>query len=153
MSEITEADFLEGRDNWREAYAQDATTGDCPDCGGRGAVMGADSILLCSRCDATGETMSDYTPTTEDMRDNAPYDEDIFYRWLATVKADTIKGLLPKGAEFFPEDGGIVFEGKVYFPADYVLSRRDIAAISEAAWDEGRDCTGPYPVNPWRGEQ
>jgi hypothetical protein len=32
--------------------------------------------------------MSEYVPTTEDMLDNAPYDEDIFYRWLATVKAD-----------------------------------------------------------------
>jgi hypothetical protein len=102
--------------------------------------------------------MSDYTPTTEDMRNawinrTAAFGAEGFDRWLASERPKAIKELLPKGAEFFPEDGGIVFEGKVYFPADYVLSRRDIAAISEAAWDEGRDCTGPYPVNPFRGEQ
>jgi hypothetical protein len=71
-------------------------------------------------------------------------------RRIASIKADTIKGLLPKGAEFFPEDGGIVFEGKVYFPADYVLSRRDIAAISEAAWDE-RDNVTPQFLGPDSG--
>jgi hypothetical protein len=68
MSEITEADFIEGRDNWRAAYAHDATTRDCPDCDGRGSVMGADHILLCSQCDATGEvpmTSHDFHPIHE----------------------------------------------------------------------------------------
>jgi hypothetical protein len=86
-------------------------------------------------------------------------------RCIASERAKAIKGLLPKGAEFFPEDGGIVFEGKVYFPADYVLSRRDIAAISEAAWDkamahvtetfgyENGYATWDYKFNPFRGEQ
>jgi hypothetical protein len=36
------------------------------------------------------------------------------------------------------------------------IARELITAIEGAvadAWDLGRDCTGPYPVNPWRGEQ
>ena len=28
---------------------------DCPDCGGQGLVRGEDRLLLCSRCDATGQ--------------------------------------------------------------------------------------------------
>jgi hypothetical protein len=30
---------------------------------------------------------------------------------------------------------------------------RWLATVKADAWDEGRDCTGPYPVNPWREEQ
>jgi hypothetical protein len=26
-----------------------------------------------------------------------------------------------------------------------------LASVEADAWDEGRDCTGPYPVNPNRG--
>jgi hypothetical protein len=28
---------------------------------------------------------------------------------------------------------------------------RCISSVKAVAWDEGRDCTGPYPVNPYRG--
>ena len=27
------------------------------------------------------------------------------------------------------------------------------ASVKADAWDEGRDCTGPYPVNTYRVEQ
>jgi hypothetical protein len=30
---------------------------------------------------------------------------------------------------------------------------RWLASVKADVWDEGRDCTGPYPVNPYRGEQ
>ena len=55
MNEITESDWLEGRDNWRERHGRDVESDDCPDCGGQGVVQGEDRLLLCSRCDATGE--------------------------------------------------------------------------------------------------
>jgi hypothetical protein len=28
-----------------------------------------------------------------------------------------------------------------------------LASVKADAWDEGRDCTGPYPVNTYREEQ
>ena len=55
MSEITEADWLEGRDKWRDSCGREDDAEDCPDCGGQGVVQGEDRLLLCSRCDATGE--------------------------------------------------------------------------------------------------
>jgi hypothetical protein len=39
------------------------------------------------------------------------------------------KDALPEGAKFFPTEGGIMFNGKVYYPADYVVTRSDIEAI------------------------
>jgi hypothetical protein len=39
--------------------------------------------------------------------------------------------------------------------ADALLADPDfcrwLASVKADAWDEGRDCTGPYPVNPYRG--
>jgi hypothetical protein len=47
----------------------------------------------------------------------------------AAVRADTLKDSLPEGGKWFPDEGGIMWKGKVYFPADYVMSRIDIAAM------------------------
>ena len=58
MAEITEADWLEGRDNWRERHGREVETDDCPDCNGQGVVQGEDRLLLCSRCSATGEILA-----------------------------------------------------------------------------------------------
>lgn len=33
------------------------TPSDCPDCDGQGVVMGSDRLLLCSRCDASGDVI------------------------------------------------------------------------------------------------
>ena len=46
LGAVYEAGRVDGRN---------ATGGDCPDCEGRGTIQGADRMLLCSRCDATGE--------------------------------------------------------------------------------------------------
>jgi hypothetical protein len=41
--------------------------------------------------------------------------------------------------------------------ADALLADPDfcrwLASVKADAWDEGRDCTGPYPVNTYRVEQ
>jgi hypothetical protein len=37
--------------------------------------------------------------------------------------------------------------------ATQILDSEWLATVKADAWEEGRDCTGPYPVNPWGGEQ
>jgi hypothetical protein len=54
--------------------------------------------------------------------------------WLASVKADAYRMGYNKAT------------------ADIVDEGRSLKAKANA-WDEGRDCSGPYPVNPYRGEQ
>jgi hypothetical protein len=51
---------------------------------------------------------------------------------------------LPKGAEWFPDEGGIQWQGQIYYPADYVLTRKDIADLRAKAWDEGYIASEDY---------
>lgn len=53
--------------------------------------------------------------------------------WMAAHDAEVLRGTLPPGARQFETDGAIQYRGVMYFPADYVLTRTDIAAIQEAA--------------------
>jgi hypothetical protein len=70
-------------------------------------------------------TMSEYTPTTEEV--SSGYSNHF----------ETVRGVI---RHRFPidEDGREAFD-------------RWLASVKADAWDEGRDCTGPYPVNPYRG--
>lgn len=56
-------------------------------------------------------------------------DAERFDRWLAKHDEEIRQGLLPEGAKYFPDEGGIMYKGNVYYPADYVLTRRDIEQI------------------------
>ena len=47
----------------------------------------------------------------------------------AAVRADALRDALPEGAKWFPTEGGIMWQGKVYYPTDYVMTRKDIAAV------------------------
>jgi hypothetical protein len=90
--------------------------------------------------------MSEYTPTTaevsrrymlgawEESGDTSGDDVAQFDRWLASVKADAYRMGYNKAT------------------ADIVDEGRSLK-VKANAWDEGRDCSGPYPVNPYRGEQ
>lgn len=65
------------------------------------------------------------------------------------------KDALPEGAKFFPTEGGIMFGGKVYYPADYVLTRTDVEAIRRDQ-AEARPNLEPVPSDPtieWAREQ
>lgn len=48
---------------------------------------------------------------------------------VAAVEPLIIAGALPDGAKWFPAEGGIMWQGKTYYPADYILTRKDIALI------------------------
>lgn len=51
------------------------------------------------------------------------------------------KDQLPEGAKWFPENGGIEWQGQTYFPVDYLLTRSDVAAIqAEAVTAERERC-------------
>lgn len=82
--------------------------------------------------------MTEYMPTTEEIREHwrsawrpsTPQASDAsFDRWLAAHDAEVRAGMLPKGAEFFPDMGGIQSRGEIYYPADYVITRTDIAKL------------------------
>jgi hypothetical protein len=82
--------------------------------------------------------MSEHTPKTDEVREKFsaywPSTGEEFDRWLASVKADAYRMGYDKAT------------------ADIVDEGRSLKAKANA-WDEGRDCSGPYPVNPYRGEQ
>lgn len=89
-----------------------------------------------------------YTPTTENVEDGYAHDPEseyrdpinygstvqanrrAFRRWLAAHDAEVRRGSLPPGAKWFPVEGGIQWRGKLYYPADYVMTRTDIAALT-----------------------
>lgn len=81
----------------------------------------------------------DYTPDTKTVREcfidgaAGEFIEVDFKRWLERVKSEAKAGSLPEGAKWFPDEGGIQWQGKVYFPADYVLTRSDIAKLRAEA--------------------
>lgn len=52
------------------------------------------------------------------------------------ARKEALTDLLPPGAEWFPLNGGIQWQGDLYFPADYVLTRLDIQAIKSSARKE-----------------
>lgn len=105
-----------------------------------------------------------YTPDVDDLRDLwvdrkldplpraqgielVPTVQAEFDRWLETVraeaKAEALRGTLPDGAKWFPAEGGITYRGKTYYPADYVITRKDIAALrAEAKADALREAAG-----------
>ena len=51
----------------------------------------------------------------------------------AEVRARVLDGLKPDAGKWFPEEGAVVVHGKMYFEADYVLTRRDIQRIRAEA--------------------
>lgn len=82
--------------------------------------------------------MSDkYTPSMEEIRqlywqythdpsrNSEPWDE--FDRAITAHDAEVRAGMLPKGAKWFPDEGGIMWRGEVYAPVSYVMTREDIA--------------------------
>jgi hypothetical protein len=109
------------------------------------------------------DNIKGYTPTTDEVRDGfrgnpKKYDEAgtpvermgenyavlndmAFNRWLAAhdaqIRADALNGLKPDDGGWYPNDGAVVVNGKLYFEADYMLTREDIQRIRADTWDEG----------------